>query len=480
MGRFAIAIGGSVARRWAARSERRLTMNPKAMLLIGAATMTLAALGPVTTALADGYPTRVTPIAKAAPKPVAPRPAPKPVVRTRIKIVERPVYVEKIVKQPVYIEKRTEVPVDRIVYVERPVDRVVEKRVEVPVVKIVEKPVDRPVYVDRPVDRIIEKRVEVPVDRIVEKRVEVPVEKIVRVPVYVEHEERRVERRGCDCDSGGRVYEDRGYREQGRAYDRAESSVERSEETYESESSRYSEEGQGWSYQGSYMAGDGYAQSLEGGGRRGLLRLIQRALRRRRRLDRRPGLWPVGLCPRLVRRRCVLQRPGRQRQRLDQRDGVGRRSLWRRRTWRWRFHGRSRRLLRALTAFAQKPAFTERNRAVLHSLASGIGHQSSTGDHVRRRAAWSGVDRGLDPGGHQTLRLVRRTPGADLVAPFQPGGRLQGRPRLCQRAVRGGRPDAGHDKARGPFLRRRDGGIGRLINTIEGDAVRRIRHPENA
>src|SRR5689334_19945271 len=102
-------------------------MNPKAMLLIGAATMALAALGPVTTALADGYPARVTPIVRSTPKPAA-----KPVVKTRVKIVERPVYVEKIVKQPVYIEKRTEVQVDRPVYIDRPVDRIVEKRVEVP------------------------------------------------------------------------------------------------------------------------------------------------------------------------------------------------------------------------------------------------------------------------------------------------------------------------------------------------------------
>jgi len=47
-----------------------------------------------------------------------------------------------------------------------------EKRVEVPVERIVEK------RVEVPVDRIVEKRVEVPVDRIIEKRVEVPVEVI--------------------------------------------------------------------------------------------------------------------------------------------------------------------------------------------------------------------------------------------------------------------------------------------------------------
>ena len=100
-------------------------MNSKAVLLIGAAMITFAALGPVSTALADGYETRAAPIAKPVRK----------VVRTRVKVVERPVYVEKIVKQPVYVEHRVEVPVDRPVYFcrVRPVDRIVEKRVEVPV-----------------------------------------------------------------------------------------------------------------------------------------------------------------------------------------------------------------------------------------------------------------------------------------------------------------------------------------------------------
>ncbi len=56
-------------------------------------------------------------------------------------------------------EKRIEVPVERIVEkrVEVPVEKVVEKRVEVPVVKIVEKivevPVDRIVYRDRIVEK---------------------------------------------------------------------------------------------------------------------------------------------------------------------------------------------------------------------------------------------------------------------------------------------------------------------------------------
>ena len=71
---------------------------------------------------------------------------------------------------PVTVEKRVEVPVEKIV------EKVVEKRVEVPVEKIVEK--------------VVEKRVEVPVEKIVEKivekRVEVPVEKIVERIIEVE------------------------------------------------------------------------------------------------------------------------------------------------------------------------------------------------------------------------------------------------------------------------------------------------------
>ena len=50
----------------------------------------------------------------------------------------------------------------------------VEKRVEVPVERIVEKQV--PVEVIKYVDRVGEKRVEVPVNRVLENRVEVPVE----------------------------------------------------------------------------------------------------------------------------------------------------------------------------------------------------------------------------------------------------------------------------------------------------------------
>ncbi len=112
------------------------------------------------------------------------------------KIVEKRVEVpvEKIVEK--IIEKRVEVPMEDLTRIKglqieitqlktlleteknKPAKEViVEKRVEVPVEKIVEK------RVEVPVDRIVEKRVEVPVEKIVEKivekRVEVPVEKIV-------------------------------------------------------------------------------------------------------------------------------------------------------------------------------------------------------------------------------------------------------------------------------------------------------------
>ena len=119
-------------------------------------------------------------------------PVEKIVYKDRVveKRVEVP--VEKIVYKDKVVEKRVEVPVEKIVYKER----VVEKRVEVPVEKIVykervvEKRVEVPV--EKIVERIVEKRVEVPVEKIVEKivekRVEVPVEKIVEKIV-----EKRVE-----------------------------------------------------------------------------------------------------------------------------------------------------------------------------------------------------------------------------------------------------------------------------------------------
>ena len=58
-----------------------------------------------------------------------------------------------------------------------------EKRVEIPVERIVEKKV--PFEVIKFTDRVVEKRVEVPVERIVVKRVEVPVERIVYRDIVV-------------------------------------------------------------------------------------------------------------------------------------------------------------------------------------------------------------------------------------------------------------------------------------------------------
>ena len=68
------------------------------------------------------------------------------------------------------MEKRVEVPVEKIV------EKVVEKRVEVPVEKVVEKIVEKRVEV--PVEKIVEKIVE----KVVEKRVEVPVAKLLSLP----------------------------------------------------------------------------------------------------------------------------------------------------------------------------------------------------------------------------------------------------------------------------------------------------------
>ena len=110
-----------------------------------------------------------------------------PVEKIVEKVVERRVEVpvEKVVDREVPVERRVEVPVEKVVekIVEVPVERIVEKVVEVPVEKIVVKEVP----VEKVVEKIVEveKRVEVPVERIVEKRVEVPVEKIVEKIVEV-------------------------------------------------------------------------------------------------------------------------------------------------------------------------------------------------------------------------------------------------------------------------------------------------------
>jgi hypothetical protein len=70
--------------------------------------------------------------------------------RLHVKIIEKPIYVEKKVHipvdRPVYIEKKIQVPVERPVYI--------EKKIQVPV--------DRPVYIEKPVPYVVEKNVEVP------------------------------------------------------------------------------------------------------------------------------------------------------------------------------------------------------------------------------------------------------------------------------------------------------------------------------
>ena len=73
--------------------------------------------------------------------------------------IPKPFIVEK--------EKRVEVPVDRVI----------EKRVPFEVIKYVDRVVEKRVEV--PVEKIVEKRVEVPVERMVEKRIEIPVDRIV-------------------------------------------------------------------------------------------------------------------------------------------------------------------------------------------------------------------------------------------------------------------------------------------------------------
>jgi hypothetical protein len=73
--------------------------------------------------------------------------------------IPKPFIVEK--------EKRVEVPVERIV----------EKRVPYEVIKYVDRVVEKRVEV--PVEKVVVKRVEVPVEKIVEKRIEIPVDRIV-------------------------------------------------------------------------------------------------------------------------------------------------------------------------------------------------------------------------------------------------------------------------------------------------------------
>ena len=75
------------------------------------------------------------------------------------------------------VERRIEVPVERII------EKEVERIVEVPVEKIVEKEVEKIVQV--PVDRIVEKEVDRVVEVVVEREVEKPVEVLVKEIIYV-------------------------------------------------------------------------------------------------------------------------------------------------------------------------------------------------------------------------------------------------------------------------------------------------------
>ena len=136
----------------------------------------------------------------------------KYVDRTKFKPIETvvqeiPRYVDKPVYQDRVVERKVEIPVDRVV------ERVQERRVEVPytrevekvfhVDKVIEVPVERihevyvdkivtkevqvPVkvdkYVDKPYDVVVEKVVQVPREVVRENRVTVPVDKVIEIPV---------------------------------------------------------------------------------------------------------------------------------------------------------------------------------------------------------------------------------------------------------------------------------------------------------
>ena len=113
----------------------------------------------------------------------------------REKIVERPFYVENIIEKEVKVpfQKRIEVPIEKIVkksipiYIDRPVpreviiEREVEILVEVPFYKEVEVLVEKPVYITN----IIEKRI--PIDKIIEVYIDIPIEHIVEKPIYIDN-----------------------------------------------------------------------------------------------------------------------------------------------------------------------------------------------------------------------------------------------------------------------------------------------------
>jgi hypothetical protein len=112
-----------------------------------------------------------------------------------VKIVERPVEIEKVVTKEVAVpvEVETSIVVEKPTIKEVFVDRVVQHEVPVPYDKVVVREVPMPFEVERVVEKIIEKEVPVyveqmvlkevptPIEKIVYKEVEVPVEKIVQV-----------------------------------------------------------------------------------------------------------------------------------------------------------------------------------------------------------------------------------------------------------------------------------------------------------
>lgn len=224
-GPFVAARRNAVPKRHVLLSTNPMKTPFRTLLLVG---WIVAATSLAAPALADGYPAAV----QKAP-PARPAPAKRP------KAVTKVVYVDRVVEKPVYIDR----PVDRVV------EKIVERRVEVPVVRVVEKIVEKPVYVDRPVDRVVEKIVKVPVERIVEK------------PVYIDRVVERPVPVARDCDCGPR-------HERRREDHRASGGVIISDETYESESARYEErqESRSWDGAGYYGGNQNFSTRYGSGG----------------------------------------------------------------------------------------------------------------------------------------------------------------------------------------------------------------------
>jgi hypothetical protein len=198
-GPFVAARRNAVPKRHVLLSTNPMKMPFRTLLLVGSIVAATSLAAP---ALADGYPAAV----QKAP-PARPAPAKRP------KAVTKVVYVDRVVEKPVYIDR----PVDHVV------EKIVERRVEVPVVRVVEKIVEKPVYIDRVVER----------------------------PVQVA--------RDCDC----------GQRHERRREDhRASGGVIISDETYESESARYeeSQESRSWDGAGYYGGNQNFSTRYGSGG----------------------------------------------------------------------------------------------------------------------------------------------------------------------------------------------------------------------